>query len=157
MKCATISSCMARQRLRELPASTTTECRSTIINYYLKVDLLHNRRTTALPLVHVRSFCAHIWLVMTTAEKAATPNALVSPQTAAVPTLVSPSTTSSNASSKSSPATYKWHKLLSILTYTPKRCRYDPAKPPRFSLPLNLLFSFAATFTGTGIEAFWAK
>jgi predicted MFS family arabinose efflux permease len=38
-------------------------------------------------------------------------------------------------------------RIYTILSYTPQRCRYDPSQPPRFSLPLNLLFSFAATFT----------
>ena len=40
-----------------------------------------------------------------------------------------------------------WKFFLSLLTYTPKRCRYDPSKPPSFSMALNLLFGFAATFT----------
>ncbi|KAL8776803.1 MAG: hypothetical protein Q9194_002936 [Teloschistes cf. exilis] len=40
-----------------------------------------------------------------------------------------------------------WQKALSLALYTPKRCRYDPANPPRFSLPLNLLFGFAGAFT----------
>ncbi|MCJ1389110.1 hypothetical protein MMC18_001964 [Xylographa bjoerkii] len=40
-----------------------------------------------------------------------------------------------------------WVKCYSIVSYTPKRCRYDPANPPGFSMPLNLLFGFAATFT----------
>ncbi|MCJ1417288.1 hypothetical protein MMC32_003630 [Xylographa parallela] len=40
-----------------------------------------------------------------------------------------------------------WVNLYSIVSYTPKRCRYDPANPPGFSMPLNLLFGFAATFT----------
>ncbi|KAL9130884.1 MAG: hypothetical protein Q9217_001034 [Psora testacea] len=33
------------------------------------------------------------------------------------------------------------------ITYIPKRCRYDPDNPPGFSMGLNLLFGFAATFT----------
>ncbi|KAL9584924.1 MAG: hypothetical protein Q9212_001826 [Teloschistes hypoglaucus] len=40
-----------------------------------------------------------------------------------------------------------WQKALSFILYTPKRCRYDAANPPRFSLPLNLLFGFAGAFT----------
>ncbi|KAL9038069.1 MAG: hypothetical protein Q9214_005432 [Letrouitia sp. 1 TL-2023] len=40
-----------------------------------------------------------------------------------------------------------WRKTLNFITYTPKRCRYDPSNPPSFSLPLNLLFAFAGTFT----------
>ena len=49
---------------------------------------------------------------------------------------------------KSSKSTTIWRKISSSLTYTPKRCRYDPANPPGFSMALNLLFGFAATFTG---------
>ena len=55
------------------------------------------------------------------------------------------SSTGAKSSISSSPS--KWRRILSILTYTPKRCRYDPSNPPAFSLPLNLLFAFAGTFT----------
>ncbi|PQE25862.1 major facilitator superfamily transporter protein [Rutstroemia sp. NJR-2017a BBW] len=34
-----------------------------------------------------------------------------------------------------------------VLTWMPKRCRYDPESPPQFSMMLNLLFAFACTFT----------
>lgn len=37
--------------------------------------------------------------------------------------------------------------IVNVFMYTPKRCRYDPANPPKFSMALNLLFGFAATFT----------
>ncbi|MCJ1312348.1 hypothetical protein MMC25_006022 [Agyrium rufum] len=40
-----------------------------------------------------------------------------------------------------------WRKLYDIATYTPARCRWDPSEPPKFSIGLNLLFSFAACFT----------
>lgn len=40
-----------------------------------------------------------------------------------------------------------WQKIVTIITYTPKRCRYDPDKPFIFSMPLNLLFAFAGAFT----------
>lgn len=40
-----------------------------------------------------------------------------------------------------------WQKVITIITYTPKRCRYDPDKPFIFSMPLNLLFAFAGAFT----------
>ena len=40
-----------------------------------------------------------------------------------------------------------WRNIYALLSYTPKRCRYDPDHPPGFSLWLNLLFGFAATFT----------
>ncbi|KAI9726209.1 MAG: hypothetical protein M1828_001882 [Chrysothrix sp. TS-e1954] len=37
--------------------------------------------------------------------------------------------------------------VVSILTWMPPWCRWTPGKPPSFSLPLNLLFAFAGTFT----------
>ena len=40
-----------------------------------------------------------------------------------------------------------WQRFYDIASYTPRRCRYDKANPPKFSLALNLLFGFAATFT----------
>ena len=40
-----------------------------------------------------------------------------------------------------------WQRIYTIITYTPKRCRYNPDKPFVFSLPLNLLFGFAGAFT----------
>ncbi|OJJ46093.1 hypothetical protein ASPZODRAFT_97644 [Penicilliopsis zonata CBS 506.65] len=38
-------------------------------------------------------------------------------------------------------------KLYDILSWTPPYARYDASSPPQFSLALNLLFGFAATFT----------
>ncbi|MCJ1441391.1 MAG: hypothetical protein MMC23_001877 [Stictis urceolatum] len=40
-----------------------------------------------------------------------------------------------------------WQRVLSVLLYTPERCRWDPDKPIEFSMALNLLFAFAACFT----------
>ena len=40
-----------------------------------------------------------------------------------------------------------WRNIYLIISYTPKRCRYDPDKPFGFSMGLNLLFGFAGTFT----------
>jgi hypothetical protein len=34
-----------------------------------------------------------------------------------------------------------------VVTWTPKRCRWDPESPPKFNMGLNLLFGFACTFT----------
>jgi hypothetical protein len=34
-----------------------------------------------------------------------------------------------------------------IVTWTPPNCRWDPEKPPQFSLGLNILFAFAGAFT----------
>lgn len=40
-----------------------------------------------------------------------------------------------------------WHKVYVVVTYTPKRCRYDPNEPLQFSTWLNILFAFAGCFT----------
>ncbi|ROV87729.1 hypothetical protein VMCG_10594 [Cytospora schulzeri] len=39
------------------------------------------------------------------------------------------------------------YRLGKLLTWTPRRCRYDPDSPPKFNLALNLLFALATTFT----------
>ena len=54
------------------------------------------------------------------------------------------------ASPKSSRTSYtpsRWRRLYAILTFTPRRCRWDAENPPRFSMSLNFLFAFAACFT----------
>ncbi|CAE7217571.1 hypothetical protein CFE70_010192 [Pyrenophora teres f. teres 0-1] len=38
-------------------------------------------------------------------------------------------------------------RAWTILTWTPPNCRWDPDKPPQFSMSLNVLFAFAAGFT----------
>ena len=38
-------------------------------------------------------------------------------------------------------------RVWDIVTWTPPRCRWDPEKPPEFSMPLNILFGFAGAFT----------
>ncbi|KAL9094777.1 MAG: hypothetical protein Q9165_003048 [Trypethelium subeluteriae] len=38
-------------------------------------------------------------------------------------------------------------RIWEVLTWTPPRCRWDPEKPPEFSMPLNILFGFAGAFT----------
>jgi hypothetical protein len=53
-----------------------------------------------------------------------------------------PSTTSTHKEKRRIP-----QKLWALITYTPRRCRYDPNKPLEFSLLLNFLFAFASTFT----------
>jgi len=35
-------------------------------------------------------------------------------------------------------------RAWAVVSWTPKRCRWDPEKPPPFSLPLNLLFGFVS-------------
>jgi predicted MFS family arabinose efflux permease len=41
----------------------------------------------------------------------------------------------------------RFQKIYHTLSYTPKRCRYDPEKPFEFSMGLNVLFAFAGCFT----------
>jgi hypothetical protein len=41
---------------------------------------------------------------------------------------------------RDAPITARMWALYDRVTYTPKRCRYDPAKPFEFSLALNVLF-----------------
>lgn len=38
-------------------------------------------------------------------------------------------------------------QISRILTWCPARCRWDPAKPPTFSVALNILFAFSGAFT----------
>lgn len=45
------------------------------------------------------------------------------------------------------PSRSSWQKLLGIISYTPRRCRYDTENPPEFSTWLNILFAFAGCFT----------
>jgi hypothetical protein len=35
-------------------------------------------------------------------------------------------------------------RLWKRLTWSPKRCRWDPENPPKFSMGLNLLFGFVS-------------
>ena len=56
-------------------------------------------------------------------------------------------TVSSHSIQCSQKATTLWRRIYNIISYTPKRCRYNPDKPFEFSLALNLLFGFAGAFT----------
>ncbi|KAI9686840.1 MAG: hypothetical protein M1822_002593 [Bathelium mastoideum] len=38
-------------------------------------------------------------------------------------------------------------RIWDAVTWIPPRCRWDPEKPPEFSMPLNILFGFAGAFT----------
>ncbi|TKA76598.1 hypothetical protein B0A49_03325 [Cryomyces minteri] len=58
----------------------------------------------------------------------------------------SPSTTSLEEQ-KSTKQPSIWRRAHEIITWTPPRCRWDPQKPPVFSMPLNVLFGFAGGFT----------
>ena len=56
-------------------------------------------------------------------------------------------TVSSHSIKRSQKGTSLWRRIYNIISYTPKRCRYNPDKPFEFSLSLNLLFGFAGAFT----------
>jgi hypothetical protein len=36
-----------------------------------------------------------------------------------------------------------WRKVYTVLAWTPPNCRWDPKKPPQFSMGMNVLFAFA--------------
>lgn len=57
------------------------------------------------------------------------------------PTAPSPAT----SMTKACPSTLR--RVYNLLSWTPPRCRWDPKKPPQFSIGLNILFAFAAGFT----------
>ena len=40
--------------------------------------------------------------------------------------------------------TQKWKRIQRIWTYTPKPARYDPQNPPKFTIWINILFSFVS-------------
>jgi hypothetical protein len=35
-------------------------------------------------------------------------------------------------------------KCWTVVSWTPKRCRWDPKSPPKFNMALNLLFAFVS-------------
>lgn len=68
---------------------------------------------------------------------------------ASPPNAESGSSRTASVERKDSPSsdTTRWQRIPNVLCYTPERCRYDPANPPKFSIGLNLLFAFAGAFT----------
>lgn len=50
-------------------------------------------------------------------------------------------------SSSSQPHKSFRDKIVHVLTYTPSWCRWNPDKPPTFSVWHNVLFAFAGAFT----------
>jgi predicted MFS family arabinose efflux permease len=53
-----------------------------------------------------------------------------------------------NEKTKQSPSKKPiWRTLLSPFLWMPPWCRWDPANPPVFSTPMNVLFGFAGAFT----------
>jgi hypothetical protein len=37
-----------------------------------------------------------------------------------------------------------WRRAWVVVSWTPPNCRWDPKKPPQFSMGMNVLFAFAA-------------
>jgi hypothetical protein len=74
-------------------------------------------------------------------------------QTSPLPASPSPDHTSlasqqnNNKSITANPGYAKFWQLYDAVTYTPKRCRWDPVEPPRFNVWLNILFGAAGAFT----------
>jgi hypothetical protein len=58
--------------------------------------------------------------------------------------------TGSSSSEKGRCAKIRDHQYAracwNFVTWTPKRCRWDPQSPSQFSMGLNLLFGFVSTF-----------
>ena len=64
--------------------------------------------------------------------------------------LASQHETNNNEDEKSTTGTSRsatFWRILDKITYTPKRCRWDPVEPPRFNIWLNFLFGAAGAFT----------
>jgi hypothetical protein len=57
---------------------------------------------------------------------------------------ISPASTTTASPSEPQPL---WRRIFAVLTWVPPRCRWDPEKPPQFSMSLNVLFAFAGGFT----------
>lgn len=57
------------------------------------------------------------------------------------------SASSSRKDSLDSPKPSIWRKAYDVITWTPPRCRWDPEKPPEFSMWLNVLFGVSGAFT----------
>lgn len=83
-----------------------------------------------------------------TAESKSEPQ--TSPLPASTPDHASLASQQLNNDNKSTTAHSRHAKLwrfYDAVTYTPKRCRWDPVEPPRFNIWLNLLFGAAGAFT----------
>lgn len=47
----------------------------------------------------------------------------------------------------SSTKSNRWKSITDALLWAPPWCRWDKESPPKFGMPLNILFAFAGTFT----------
>jgi hypothetical protein len=48
-----------------------------------------------------------------------------------------PNSTPEIQCAKSQKEISKWRKVYNVLTWTPPNCRWDPAKPPQFSMSMS--------------------
>jgi hypothetical protein len=81
-------------------------------------------------------------------ETAGAGNAVVQTRASNGADIPSDSTTVSfSPKTKSSRPAPKWQQVLHLLNWMPPWCRWNPESPPVFSLPMNILFAFAGTFT----------
>ena len=58
-----------------------------------------------------------------------------------------PNSTRDDFSNEKQEELSRWDRIYNTLTWCPPRCRWDPEKPPQFSMSMNVLFAFAAGFT----------
>lgn len=83
-------------------------------------------------------------------EKANTPNPTPSPLSW-TPDHASITSHNNNEDNKSSTESTSRlasvHRAYDAISYTPKRCRWNPVEPPKFTIWLNLLFGAAGAFT----------
>lgn len=79
-----------------------------------------------------------------------TPNPTASPLSASPDhaSTASHNITEDNKSSNISTSRFaSVRRAYDAISYTPKRCRWDPVEPPKFTIWLNLLFGAAGAFT----------
>ncbi len=86
---------------------------------------------------------------MTPSEsKTASDQSITSPATNQTSTSTStPRSTHDDLGSEKKRKLSVWRKIYNTLNYVPPNCRWDPNKPPTFSMSMNILFAFAAAFT----------
>jgi hypothetical protein len=58
-----------------------------------------------------------------------------------------PTTAASSQDETPSRPPGRWQKSLRLINWMPPWCRWNPDSPPVFSVPMNILFAFAGTFT----------
>ncbi|KAK3651312.1 hypothetical protein LTR56_005769 [Elasticomyces elasticus] len=77
----------------------------------------------------------------------ATPGDLEQRQQSPDENISSSNSSEQDAKAESTKPPSTWQKIYAIVFWTPPKLRWDPEKPPKFSLGLNILFGFAGAFT----------